>query len=847
MAQNYQQLYQNFNQTNATNTAFYNYYSGSKEYLKWHAHYLEKQYFDALTEYNETKKLLDEWNNTGQEHDQEKDKLEEQLKAAEMTKQQSQNEYQNYVNYFAPYYDVSINTDGHVEGDWDEKKQTYTDSEVNQINELLNGLKSNNLTVEEANQLNSILKNKTDDSDLKRNIVSNMYRYNIDDSLNDQLIDVRNYYNFRNSNNAHKEQNNGHTTYDNQFINGTNASRSFYMSKNDFYWSQNYNEIYLADGNEIEHLPIQNIILNEYQPQVNHNLGKQLIDIGVSLIDGLAELVASKSKGFGKVALDVIGKGAEVAANQWMVTQINKELVDLSKNPSKLYNQQSWQGDNKIAHPMYYVQRLFTGGRWLNTYQLPFVAGGKVKTDYIKNAQNSGNWSIGGLTDSVTDSTIGNKIIQDRISLTIPTAPTFQLQNPNNATYGSFSIDFYLINKNDDYLAKNFQFLHAIFAGTQWLLLKIGAVVAPNVYHVVVPGRFEIPWAGMNMAVQSLGRLRINDYMYARYGSSVKSVQSDTLWPQVWHLALTINPLTQWNFNTYIDYHSHGYGQKQKKRLAKNPELTNVADDVNGLMNFSNSKNNESYDKFNKQNNARTLREDLDRRVNERVGTPVDFGNTAEQLQNAANNSSGSTFMDTLGFYLNLGMEDGRVGANIRLNLLGHELNSETIRRQVQNYFEDMNALEEEIRFKMNHSTTTEEDKLELQKQLDELERKRTRALNNAQAQYRSYLKQAGASKEMIDARVKNAFGSENPLQQRRTFDELHGQEQQKYISLNTELVFQEKQLEQAIALQEVAREQNDNREYKEREKEITKLRASIKNIKWDQQRKLRGSYDESK
>jgi hypothetical protein len=35
---------------------------------------------------------------------------------------------------------------------------------------------------------------------------------------------------------------------------------------------------------------------------------------------------------------------------------------------------------------------------------------------------------------------------------------------------------FFLINKDDSWLHKNFQFLHAFFAGTQWLQLPGGFI-----------------------------------------------------------------------------------------------------------------------------------------------------------------------------------------------------------------------------------------------------------------------------------------------------------------------------------------------------------------------------------
>ena len=103
--------------------------------------------------------------------------------------------------------------------------------------------------------------------------------------------------------------------------------------------------------------------------------------------------------------------------------------------------------------------------------------------------------------------------------VSIPTSPIYTIDNPQTATYGDIPIDFYLINKNDEYLGKNFEFLHAIFAGTQWMTITQGFIVSPNVYHVLVPGRFMIQWASMTMSIETVGKLRMNDYMYVKYGN----------------------------------------------------------------------------------------------------------------------------------------------------------------------------------------------------------------------------------------------------------------------------------------------------------------------------------------
>lgn len=72
---------------------------------------------------------------------------------------------------------------------------------------------------------------------------------------------------------------------------------------------------------------------------------------------------------------------------------------------------------------------------------------------------------------------------QQRLSLDFPTAPTFTLTDIGNCgmTSDMLTFSFYLINKDDYWLHKNFQFLHAFFAGTQWLQLQ-GGMIRRNKY-----------------------------------------------------------------------------------------------------------------------------------------------------------------------------------------------------------------------------------------------------------------------------------------------------------------------------------------------------------------------------
>lgn len=397
------------------------------------------------------------------------------------------------------------------------------------------------------------------------------FKYNIKRDLTDSLVDIRNIKNFRASN--IRQDKNKLSSNQGNFINpttadGTNASKSFYMSKNDFCWSQNYNDL-VDEKNIRENYSIQNIILNQYQPTLQYNIGIE-VAAGIDLaLAGGAE--ALKEKGLQKAHAEVFEGLLDAAIEHGLEKLYNDRMETMGKHPERLYAEEHYED---FTNPMYYIEHLFNNGRWLNTYQLPFIASGKVKTDYLKNSSDPGSWNIGGLTDNFSENGFAQKILHNRISLSLPASPTFDLNNPHNSTLSPFSIDFYLINKDDQYLDKNFQLMQALFAGTQWLSMELGVVVATNVYHVLVPGRFQIHWAGMTSQFQAIGKLRTNQHMDALYGTNngsitrIGMIDKDTLWPEAWHVTLNIRPLTPWNFNTHMAYYLNGFGANQKNRLA---------------------------------------------------------------------------------------------------------------------------------------------------------------------------------------------------------------------------------------------------------------------------------------
>jgi hypothetical protein len=132
---------------------------------------------------------------------------------------------------------------------------------------------------------------------------------------------------------------------------------------------------------------------------------------------------------------------------------------------------------------------------------------------------------------------------------------------------GSLRLSFYLINKDNQWLERNFRFLHAFFGGTQWVQFNTGFIKGSNVYNILCPGRFNILWASVGSTITCEGDLRKNSWMAKKFGKNTKinssnkllSIDEDTLWPAAWKIDIQIKDLTPNNFNTYIDYFKNGH------------------------------------------------------------------------------------------------------------------------------------------------------------------------------------------------------------------------------------------------------------------------------------------------
>jgi len=153
------------------------------------------------------------------------------------------------------------------------------------------------------------------------------------------------------------------------------------------------------------------------------------------------------------------------------------------------------------------------------------------------------------------------------MDIQLPMAPTFKISDIGSSTYieNDLSFEFHLINKDTYWLDKNFRFLQAFYAGTQWLQMDFGMIQGTNVYNVLCPGRFNIVWASIGTTITNVGKLRKNNFMAERYDNVIKSIDKDILWPDAWKISINIKPLVPNNFNMYMSYYLHGYGTTFKK------------------------------------------------------------------------------------------------------------------------------------------------------------------------------------------------------------------------------------------------------------------------------------------
>ena len=133
-----------------------------------------------------------------------------------------------------------------------------------------------------------------------------------------------------------------------QFHDSTSPSRSYFMSNNDFLFSENLDMTINEDYKTF----IQPLVLNEFQPEQITYLSKLLVTALGSKSDNVAKAI-----GVEKIweASKEIFTGLVI--NEQSLTSISNRLTDkYSKNPSELYSNNL----NSSVNPMTQILRMFT-------------------------------------------------------------------------------------------------------------------------------------------------------------------------------------------------------------------------------------------------------------------------------------------------------------------------------------------------------------------------------------------------------------------------------------------------------------------------------------------------------
>lgn len=167
------------------------------------------------------------------------------------------------------------------------------------------------------------------------------YKYNIlNNGINNVLLDIRNYKNFRSVYSKISNYNINDIKNTIGFnsitdLQGTNPSKSYYMSNSDFLWS---NSIELIDNRQKPE--VQSIIFNEFQPDTMIYLS-ELVNKAAEIFGGSGLVSKFKDSPLGKVLNTFMPVIAESAKN--FGKQLGNSLLQhYSMSPSDLYEPDNW-------------------------------------------------------------------------------------------------------------------------------------------------------------------------------------------------------------------------------------------------------------------------------------------------------------------------------------------------------------------------------------------------------------------------------------------------------------------------------------------------------------------------
>lgn len=322
--------------------------------------------------------------------------------------------------------------------------------------------------------------------------------------------------------------------------------------------------------NDIHFSPLQNdpsfnvpiMILIEKQPRYPiyyGNIGNALVNLTTGLKNFLSSILSKSGKASlgGSVLSELASQGGEIAAKMLG----NKRIEQISKNPSEYYS--------NVDQYMNNIKNLFTtvNGSKICSYELPFLS------EYFLEADGDAGWQatgmdaqFGDLAKTMTNYNIG-----------FPITPNWTYDSKRLSTEFTFN----LINDTSDNLKDNLEFIHAILPGMMHVLVNgsemgkesslqqmgsniLGAVTtlfkSPNVYEVIVPGRFRWLWCTAQMNIKYKGKIYNEDMSNLIGGASEKNksgyeylnIEPGLIaFPEAYEVEMTINSLLPQSFNEF--------------------------------------------------------------------------------------------------------------------------------------------------------------------------------------------------------------------------------------------------------------------------------------------------------
>lgn len=361
-------------------------------------------------------------------------------------------------------------------------------------------------------------------------------------------------------------------TYTQNAALGTSSFKSTYsMDRGDFYWKEDvYNGQHADDYKPL----VQKMIIREFQPYEQTFIGQIK-----TTLKNAAKATDVKASGKGITYSLMASAGSMQGKN--IVSNFFKNLAiqEYSENPDKLYADIEEGGTtDTYTNPFEAVKRLYVQGVFMHTFEIPFLP--SAPFSYVKANSSvstfatAGGGGMGGVIDfmkqtaSKVKSDGAKKMSESMAGLfkNIPATPTYEEKLPYDND--QITTKFYLINKNSQYLVRNYRFLQALSAGAYAVQLPFGVIQCPNIYYVEIVGKRELVWAEMGIHAIQIGKYRSDKYAtYKIFNETNTQLYSKNvgngnyekiLWPQAWDVTITFKDFTPNTFNTRDHYLTYG-------------------------------------------------------------------------------------------------------------------------------------------------------------------------------------------------------------------------------------------------------------------------------------------------